>query len=174
MKGVTETKVSALRDCFGTVDEFFQAKPGDVMLKMSEDIDGIGPKLACQIDQVVGSYVQYQVQYGHIDSETDVVHCKESDYDVYIGRDGGNHTLNTKVGKRGWLGNPHPLKIECGRCGVTHDRFGSILRFGEDFQDHWYSFLDSSEAVNDLQGKTLGCWCKPKACHGDVIVSWIE
>ena len=25
-------------------------------------------------------------------------------------------------------------------------------------------------AVKDLRGKTLGCWCKPEACHGDVLV----
>ena len=21
----------------------------------------------------------------------------------------------------------------------------------------------------ELKGKTLGCWCKPKVCHGDVL-----
>lgn len=21
----------------------------------------------------------------------------------------------------------------------------------------------------ELRGKTLGCWCKPDACHGDVL-----
>jgi len=24
-------------------------------------------------------------------------------------------------------------------------------------------------ALPDLRGKTLGCWCKPLACHGDVL-----
>jgi len=23
----------------------------------------------------------------------------------------------------------------------------------------------------ELKGKTIGCWCKPKPCHGDIIVS---
>lgn len=23
---------------------------------------------------------------------------------------------------------------------------------------------------DELRGKTLGCWCKPEACHGDVLV----
>jgi hypothetical protein len=27
---------------------------------------------------------------------------------------------------------------------------------------------------DELQGKTLGCWCKPLACHGDVIVEILE
>ena len=25
-----------------------------------------------------------------------------------------------------------------------------------------------------LKGKRLGCWCKPKACHGDILVKLIE
>lgn len=25
-----------------------------------------------------------------------------------------------------------------------------------------------------LKGKTLGCWCHPEACHGDVLVKLIE
>jgi len=25
-----------------------------------------------------------------------------------------------------------------------------------------------------LKGKRLGCWCKPKGCHGDVIVELLE
>ncbi len=26
----------------------------------------------------------------------------------------------------------------------------------------------------ELDGKVLGCWCKPLACHGDVLVKLIE
>ncbi len=26
----------------------------------------------------------------------------------------------------------------------------------------------------ELEGKTLACWCKPQACHGDVLVKLIE
>jgi hypothetical protein len=26
----------------------------------------------------------------------------------------------------------------------------------------------------DLDGKVLGCWCKPDACHGDILVELIE
>ena len=24
--------------------------------------------------------------------------------------------------------------------------------------------------TDELKGKTLGCFCKPKSCHGDVLV----
>lgn len=26
----------------------------------------------------------------------------------------------------------------------------------------------------ELRGKVLGCWCKPEACHGDVLVSLLD
>lgn len=29
-------------------------------------------------------------------------------------------------------------------------------------------------AFNALQGKTLGCWCKPENCHGDVILEHLQ
>ncbi|MFA7101502.1 MAG: DUF4326 domain-containing protein [Bacilli bacterium] len=25
-----------------------------------------------------------------------------------------------------------------------------------------------------LRGKRLGCFCKPKACHGDIIKEWLD
>lgn len=31
------------------------------------------------------------------------------------------------------------------------------------------------ESLSELDGKVLGCWCKPKRCHGDTIVEvWLE
>jgi len=26
----------------------------------------------------------------------------------------------------------------------------------------------------ELDGMVLGCWCRPKACHGDVLVELID
>uniref|UniRef100_A0A6C0AD11 DUF4326 domain-containing protein n=1 Tax=viral metagenome TaxID=1070528 RepID=A0A6C0AD11_9ZZZZ len=26
----------------------------------------------------------------------------------------------------------------------------------------------------DLEGKNLGCWCKPESCHGDILIELIE
>ena len=38
------------------------------------------------------------------------------------------------------------------------------------------SKLESGEIAELLQlrGKVLGCWCKPEACHGDVLLELIE
>jgi hypothetical protein len=26
----------------------------------------------------------------------------------------------------------------------------------------------------ELKGKRLGCWCKPKRCHGDLLADWAD
>ena len=30
------------------------------------------------------------------------------------------------------------------------------------------------EDLQKLRGKTLGCWCKPEGCHGDVLIELLE
>lgn len=74
-----------------------------------------------------------------------VVHCKRAPYDVYVGRP-------TK-----W-GNP----FEIGEHG---DRATVIARYRE-----WIlGKPDLLADLGELRGKVLGCWCAPKACHGDVL-----
>ena len=37
--------------------------------------------------------------------------------------------------------------------------------------------LKNEQLLNDLpelKGKTLGCWCNPEACHGDVLIELVE
>ena len=79
-----------------------------------------------------------------------VVNKYESKYDVYIGR-----------GSK-W-GNPYVI-------GKHGNRDEVIAKYRE----HLRSQVRSGEVtVNDLKslnGKRLGCFCRPKACHGDVIV----
>jgi hypothetical protein len=90
-------------------------------------------------------------------NQTKVVHCKKSQYDIYIGRPSiwGNpfsHKDGTlaefKVATReeavakyeGWIRNqPHLIKL-----------------------------------LPRLKGKILGCWCAPLLCHGSVLTKLIE
>ena len=30
------------------------------------------------------------------------------------------------------------------------------------------------DALHELKGKRLGCYCKPAACHGDVLVELVK
>lgn len=73
-----------------------------------------------------------------------VVHSKREPYDVYIGRPSK------------W-GNPY----EIGRDGTREEVIQKYREYAEGF----------SIAVirRELGGKVLGCWCAPKACHGDVL-----
>lgn len=74
-----------------------------------------------------------------------VVHNKQEQFDVYIGRPGP------------W-GNP----FEIGKDG---NRDEVIAKYRT-----WLLAQPQLLAqVRTLQGKTLGCWCSPKPCHGDVL-----
>ena len=79
-----------------------------------------------------------------------VVHCKREPYDVYIGRP-------TK-----W-GNPYAI----GRDGTREEVI-------EKYERHLRSQPALMGALHELQGKVLGCWCSPKACHGDVLVKLVN
>lgn len=95
--------------------------------------------------------------------------ARVDEYDVYIGRAHGGdaHMNNTPVGQRGWLGNPYKM-------GEDGDRLEVIEKFEQDFHDRLEEDEEFREAVKNLAGKTLACWCAPKACHGSVIVQAVS
>jgi len=76
-----------------------------------------------------------------------VVHCKKQPFDVYIGRPSK------------W-GNPFSIGKHGTRSEVIKQYKAYILRTPK-----------LLAALPELRGKTLGCWCSPKACHGDVLTS---
>jgi hypothetical protein len=87
-------------------------------------------------------------------TKTKVVHCKKGAYDVYIGRPSK------------W-GNPftHISDKKTKAEFIVPNREGAVQKYKE-----W--ILKKPELLKDLpelKGKTLGCWCKPKSCHGDVL-----
>lgn len=80
-----------------------------------------------------------------------VVHVRKSPFDVYIGRT-GHGFVNT-----GW-GNPFVV----GRDGEVGE---CVLKY-----EQWIQIQPQLMArLHELRGKRLGCWCKPRACHGDVL-----
>ena len=103
------------------------------------------------------------------DVQTRLVNQRNTDeYDVDIGRANGgkNYMLNTDVGDDGWLGNPYTTSD-------GYSREEAVEKYREAFHDR----LEDDEfrdAVEELRGKTLACWCTPKACHGDVILEYLR
>lgn len=82
-----------------------------------------------------------------------VVNLKNSSYDVYIGRE--NKTYNLPHSK--WA-NPYNLK--------DYSLEDSLKLYEEYIRtSNLYNSLD------ELKDQTLGCWCKPKKCHGDVLIA---
>lgn len=82
--------------------------------------------------------------------KTRVVHCKKEKFDVYIGRPSK------------W-GNPFRI----GRDGSRKD----VIELYRQWALNNPVLLNS---LHELRGKTLGCWCKPLPCHGDVLVELVE
>lgn len=84
-----------------------------------------------------------------------VVHCKKDKFDVYIGRPSK------------W-GNPFSHKPGTLAKFIRPTRQEAISAYEE-----WITNGDGRYLLSDieeLRGKTLGCWCKPNACHGDVLI----
>ena len=90
---------------------------------------------------------------------TSAVNIRFSDYDVYIGRAG--------QGKDGYFGNPFRLK-------TSEQRGATIERYKKYFYDRMETDPEFKRRVHELKGKTLGCFCKPGACHGDVIAEYLN
>ena len=84
-----------------------------------------------------------------------VVHCKREEFDVYIGR-----------GSR-W-GNPYSHKEGTLAEHVVGSRTEAIQKF----EEYLLSNEELMASLPDLKGKTLGCRCKPKTCHGDILLRY--
>jgi hypothetical protein len=88
---------------------------------------------------------------------TRVVHSKRDSYDVYIGRPSK------------W-GNPFSHK------NGTRARFKVATR--DEAVDAYAEWIKTQPhlmaALPELRGKTLGCWCAPQRCHGDVLAMLAE
>lgn len=90
-----------------------------------------------------------------------------SDY-VYIGRAGH--------GMSGYFGNPVDTKKPCLICGVIHGLPGMTLRCFEIYltQRLATDVLFKHRFYSELTGKILVCFCKPKPCHGDIILRYLN
>ena len=79
-----------------------------------------------------------------------VVHCKEEPYDIYIGR-----------GSK-W-GNPFII-----------DKDGDRLEVIQKYEEYLVNNKKLLDSLYELKGKTLGCYCSPKPCHGDILIKHVN
>lgn len=90
-----------------------------------------------------------------------VVNRYKSEYDVYIGR--GSI----------W-GNPYSHLPETKAIYKVETRDEAV----ESYRNYLWKQIRSGtitiEMLKSLNGKRLGCFCKPQSCHGDMIAKAVE
>ena len=91
--------------------------------------------------------------------QTVVVNITKEPFDIYIGRAGR--------GEDGYFGNPF-------RIGNGTSREDAVQKFQKYFIERIEKDSEFKRRVLALTGKRLGCFCKPKSCHGDVIADWLN
>jgi hypothetical protein len=75
---------------------------------------------------------------------TTVVNKRTDEFDIYIGR-----------GSK-W-GNPYVI----GKDGTRDEVIDKYINY--------LCTTDLDQDIDELYGKRLGCFCKPLACHGDIL-----
>lgn len=100
-----------------------------------------------------------------------VVNIKsDKPYEVYIGRNTWG-VVSQSVSLPGYFGNPVKANEKCPVCDKIHKMPGDTLECFEKYARYRIETDETfKEQVKGLFGKILGCYCKPKPCHGDVLV----
>ena len=86
----------------------------------------------------------------------------DTENNLYIGRNATKYT-NRNVSESKWV-NPFMISQWIGPSKEW------IL---EDIMKTYQNYVRTNpflmNSLHELKGKQLGCWCKPKQCHGDVL-----
>ena len=87
----------------------------------------------------------------------------DDENNVYIARNAGKYAKRSVKDSK-WV-NP----FICCDWDVTKEEWVSeeLMRCYEKYIRNRGELMSS---LHELRGKQLGCWCKPKLCHGDVLV----
>lgn len=97
--------------------------------------------------------------HGSVKLMTKVVNKNKDPYDIYIGR-----------GSK-W-GNPYSHK----ESSIAKYKVSSRKEAIESFE-RYITMGEGKHLLQDLhelEGKTLGCFCKPQSCHGDILVRLVN
>lgn len=88
----------------------------------------------------------------------------EDPNNVYIGRQGVVFVDKERYPKRGSI-FANPFKV-----GKDGDRDEVCEKYRVYVQKRIDTEFQFREELENLRGKTLGCWCKPERCHGDILL----
>ena len=88
------------------------------------------------------------------------MHNQVDEYDVYIGRAVVEHGIENSK----W-GNPFVM---------VDDSDAERKRAINAYREWVVAQPELMQSLEELRGKRLGCWCAPKACHGDVLIQLLD
>jgi hypothetical protein len=89
--------------------------------------------------------------------EARVVHCKREKHHVYIGR-------NPKWMEESKWGNRFVV-------GVHGERGECIKLHAQELRARYNREPEQvMRDLDELRGLVIACWCKPRDCHGDILV----
>lgn len=92
-------------------------------------------------------------------NETTVVNIRNNLYDQYIGRAG--------KGQDGYFGNPF-------RLNPGESRGSTLEKYKKYFYKRLANDPEFKRRIHALKGLVLGCFCKPRDCHGDIIAEYLN
>ena len=107
------------------------------------------------------------------ENKTKVVNCIRDFFDIYIGRPGALYGPPEFGSWEHHFGNPFSLKKDGNRTTV-------IKKFEKWIRGKEHKVVEPKRRkwilknLYRLKNKRLGCYCSPKACHGDIYVKLIE
>ena len=80
---------------------------------------------------------------------------------------------------RRWLQDPNNIYIGRQTKNIEGSKWGNPFRLSKYnycretvvtlYEEYITKNQELATSIKELQGKTLGCWCAPEACHGDVL-----
>lgn len=92
----------------------------------------------------------------------------QNDKNLYIGRAGVVFINGRRF--------PQIASVFCNRFKIGRDgsREEVIAKYEKELRLRVENDDEFRQSLLSLKNKTLGCWCKPGACHGDIIVKIVK
>lgn len=116
-------------------------------------------ELDAPIGAIIGNWVRRKDTWEPIMLTRVVrINALSNNFDVYIGRAG--------KGYDGYWGNS--------ASKPDMSRTQAVRAFERLFYDVWLKDPERVRRLRELDGKLLGCFCRPNSCHGDVIAHYIN
>jgi len=94
--------------------------------------------------------------------------------DIVNGNKTDDSEIDQWIDRRSKFGNPFKISDFNDKMSDEAARELVVDLYSNYFDKRIRHDKDFKKAVDSLKGKTLACHCKPKLCHGDVIIRYLD